>query len=152
MKFEVISRNTGFRLLRGNSDLFGVILSFLGAEDLCKLASVSRHLLEDSTTVYLWKQIIAMDFIPSEYEGTAMTKAGYIKQYNMMKQRVRRAKLEKQQIANDTLREERIDLIEKFLDMTQMRLMAVFPPLSLFLTGTCDVYLDPMHIFDPKPS
>ena len=69
MKFEIISRGTGFRLLRGNSDLFGVILSYLGAEDLCKLALVCRHLLEDSMTAHLWKAIIATDFISSEYEG-----------------------------------------------------------------------------------
>ena len=134
MKFEIISRGTGFRLLRGNSDLFGVILSYLGAEDLCKLALVCRHLLEDSMTAHLWKAIIATDFVPSEYEGNALTKAGYIKQYNMMIQRVNRAKIEKIQIAQDSEREEKIYLLEKFLDLTQMRIMTCLPPFCIFLT------------------
>lgn len=134
MKFEIISRGTGFRLLKGNSDLFGVILSYLGAADLCKLALVCRHLREDSMTTHLWKTIIASDFISSEYEGNAMTKGGYIKQYNMMMQRVNRCKIEKMQIANDSEREEKIFLLEKILDLTQMRIMTCLFPFCMFLT------------------
>lgn len=134
MKFEVIARGTGFRPLRGNSDLFGVILSFLGAADLCRLSAVCRHLHEDSTNSYLWKTVMSSDFTDIDFDGVSLNKAAYIKHYTGLIQRIERAKTEKHQSMNDLRKEQRIDSLEKFLDMTQMRIMVALPPIASFFT------------------
>jgi len=133
MRFEVIARGTGFKKLMGNSDLFGLILSFLSASDLCKLASVCRHLLEDSMTSHLWKNMFVADFLNND-QDVNFTKASYIRQYTLLRQRVNRAKLEKLQLINDRKRDDQRELLEWSLDLTQMRLMTVLPPISISLT------------------
>ena len=144
MKFEVIARGTGFKGLRGNSDLFGVILSYLGAADLCQLSAVCRHLHEDSMNSYLWRVIITSDFTGT-IETTESSKAAYIKHYNTIARRIERANIEKNQSMNDLRKEMLLDALEKFLDLSQMRIMIVFPLFSIFLT----VLLLALH-FDGK--
>lgn len=134
MRFEVIARGTGFKKLMGNSDLFGLILSYLNAQDLCKLAEVNRHLLEDSMSSHLWKNMFNVDFLNLDGGTTVFTKASYIRQYTMLKQRVNRAKLEKLQLINDRKVDEQRRLLEWFLDLTQMRIMTILPPISVALT------------------
>ena len=121
MRFEIITRGTGFRKLLGNSDLLGFILSYLSAVDLCKLACVSRHLLQDSMSNHLWKNLISTDFIDSEFDENLSAKSAYMRQYKLMLQIVNRSKVEKSQILSDKNKDKKILYLERFLDITQMR-------------------------------
>ena len=134
MRYEIIVRGTGFRELQGNNDLFGLILSYLTAKDLSNLSVVCKHLLSDTSLPQLWKVLIDKDFIEADVQNGEYSKSTYVSLLTSLSERVIRARSEKSQIEDDKYRQNRIFFLQIFLDVTQLRIMAILPPFSLFLT------------------
>ena len=96
-----------------------------------KLTFLNSYLCWSSSPL-LWKPIIERDYFLDN--NVSNSKEGYINLFKLLMERISRGRIEKLLFKIDQQRQLRIRKLQIFLDTTQLRIMAILPPLSFFLT------------------
>ena len=145
---DVLS-NVAFRSFYGINEelLLTEILLFLNAKELCAVGTVSKSFRRAASLPLLWSELIKIDFDPelSDSEDLSQftrnighilsyqsSKSLYIRKYHEMRQRVNRCKESYVQQEVQRRREERVAICQRFLDITQVRVLIPLPFFAFF--------------------